>query len=69
METKPTIADFARSAGISIGYACDILNGNRIPPRDRAISIFLRTGRKFGSIAALSDDDIATLVRIEGLAA
>lgn len=66
-DTTPTA--FAAQAGISIPYASQLLSGVRTPSRSLAISIFQRTGRKLGPIAQLSDDDIATLVRIDGLAA
>lgn len=56
-------------AGISKSYASEILSAARTPSRPLAITIFRRTGRKFGPIAGLSDEDIATLERIEGLAA
>lgn len=64
---KPT--EFAKAAGISVSYASEILSTARTPSRPLAITIFRRTGRKFGPIAGLSDEDIATLERIEGLAA
>jgi hypothetical protein len=66
-EPKPTV--FAAQAGISIPYASQILSGVRTPSRPLAISIFQRTGLKLGPIAQLSDDDIATLARIDGIAA
>lgn len=69
METQPTTSAFAAAAGISMAYASEILNGKRTPSRSLAISIFHKTGRKFGPVAGLSDDDIATLARIEGIAA
>ena len=69
MEHPTSPSEFAAAAGISIPYASQILNNRREPSRPLAITIFRRTGRKFGPIAGLSDEDIATLERIEGLVA
>ena len=69
MEQATSPSEFAAAAGISIPYASQILNNKREPSRPLAITIFRRTGRKFGPIVGLSDEDIATLERIEGLAA
>lgn len=48
-----------------MAYASQLLNGKRTPSRALAFSIFERTGRKFGPLASLSDDDVRTLARIE----
>lgn len=69
MADKPSTSDFATAAGISKSYASEILSGVRVPSRSLAITIFLRTGMKFGPISSLADEDIHTLVRIEGAAA
>lgn len=69
MSDNTTPTAFAATAGISVPYASQLLSGARVPSRPLAISIFQRTGRKFGPIAQLSDEDIATLARIDGLAA
>lgn len=60
MET-PT--SFAAAAGISVPYASQILSGVRTPSQALAISIFRRTGRKFGPIANMSDELIDELAR------
>lgn len=49
-----------RAAGISRSYACEILKG-RVPPMDRAIEIFRKTGSKFGALKGLSDSEIGAL--------
>jgi transcriptional regulator with XRE-family HTH domain len=64
MDTKNSPTEFAAAAGISIAYASEILAGKRTPSTRLAIDIFKRTGRKFGSIIAASDDDIAVLDRV-----
>lgn len=64
-----TLTDFADEAGISVSYASEIVRGKRTPSRSLAISIYRKTGRKFGPISALPDTDIDTLERIEGIAA
>jgi len=61
--------DMSNLLGISISYASEILSGVRRPSRPLAINIFMKAGRKFGPVADLTDDDIATLARIEGIAA
>lgn len=55
-----TVAEFADAAGISVGYACEILNG-RAPSVRRAIDIYRRTGRRFGSAIGMSDATMETL--------
>lgn len=69
MEKPIRTSELASAAGISRSYASEILNGIRAPSRVLAISIFNKTGCKFGPVVGLSDDDIATLARIEGIAA
>jgi hypothetical protein len=68
MEAKPKLAEFAAAAGISISYASQLLSEHpkkrRDPSQALAITIYRRTGRKFGPIAHLSDADIAALERI-----
>lgn len=58
-----TPTKFAEAAGISVPYACQLLSGKRKPSQALAISIFRRTGRKFGPIANLPDDVIEHLER------
>lgn len=69
MTDAATPTAFAAQAGISVPYASQLLSGARVPSRSLAIAIFQKTGRKFGPVSDLTDDDIATLARIEGLAA
>ena len=64
-----TPTKFAEAAGISIPYACQLLSGKRKPSQSLAISIFRRTGRKFGPIANLSDETIAEIAEAQGIAA
>lgn len=68
MEQATSPSEFAAAAGISIPYASQLLNNKRSPSRPLAISIYRKTGRKFGPIAGLSDADIDTLERIEAAA-
>lgn len=65
MSDLPSPTDFAGRAGISVPYASQILSGARAPSRALAITIYRRTGRKFGPIAALSDEQIDFLEKIE----
>ncbi len=69
MQNAPAYSDLAEMAGISRSYACEIVTGARRPSRSLAIHIFRKTGWKASPIAALSDDDIDALERIEGIAA
>jgi len=68
MQDMPSPTEMAKATGISVPYASQILSGQRVPSRRLAIAIFQTTGHKFGPVSALSDDDIATLARIEGTA-
>lgn len=69
MEREPSPSEFAAATGISIPYASQLLNNKRQPSRPLAISIYRKTGRKLGPIADLSEEDIDTLERIDGVAA
>lgn len=60
-----TPTSLADATGISLPYASQIISGKRIPPRSLAIHIFRRTGWRASIIEALSDEDMATLERIE----
>jgi transcriptional regulator with XRE-family HTH domain len=62
----PTTAELSEAAGISKGYASDILNGKR-PNLGRpiAIHIYRKTRWKHPSIAALTEDQIDMLEEIE----
>lgn len=63
------VATLARNAGISVSYASMILSGQRPPSLTTAISIFRKTGRKFGPIATATDEDIEVMERVYGAAA
>lgn len=63
--TKPTTKAFSEAAGISIGYASDILNGNRAMPRSLAIHMLQTSGWQHESIAELTDAQITMLAELE----
>lgn len=67
MDASPT--KFAEAAGISVSYASEILSGARVPSQRLAISIFRKTGRKFGPVSNLADGDIDMLERLQELSA
>ena len=69
MDIALTPTALSKAASISVPYASQIISKQRAPSRPLAIIIFRETGHKFGPLAALSDADIETLARIEGLAA
>lgn len=52
-------------AGISKGYASDLLAGNKKPSPSMAVRIFRATGLKLGPVAGLTDDEIALLEKIQ----
>lgn len=62
--TKPTV--LARSAGISVPYASQILNGLRTPTPALAIRIYRKTGMKLPPIAGATDAEIEVLERFAG---
>jgi hypothetical protein len=53
-------------AGISKGYASDLLAGNKTPSPAKALHIMRTTGLKLGPIANLTDDEIALLEKMHG---
>lgn len=53
-------------AGISKGYASDLLAGNKKPSPTMALRIFKATGVKLGPIAGLSEPEIAVLEKMHG---
>lgn len=67
MTVTPT--ELQRRAGISKGYASDLLAGNKVPSPATAIHIMRVTGLKLGPIASLSDDEIAVLEKMHTAAA
>jgi transcriptional regulator with XRE-family HTH domain len=69
METPIKPAELAEQAGISPSYAHMILSGDRTPSLTTAISIFRKTGLKFGPIKTATDDDIEVMARVYGQAA
>lgn len=63
---KPTTSVLAEKAGISKGYASDILNGKRQSlGRPILIHIYRTTGWRHSTIADLTEEDMATLERID----
>jgi hypothetical protein len=64
MDEPPKYSELAAKAGISPSYAHEIVNG-RTPQRPLAIHIFRTTGWRHAILDGLSDEDIATLERID----
>ncbi len=63
---KPTTSELAKAAGISKGYASDILNGNRKAlGRPIAIHIYRTTGWRHSSIADLTEEQMTMLEEID----
>lgn len=65
MDEAPNYAELADAVGISRSYAHEIVNGPKRPARSLAIHIFRRTGWRHPMIAALTDEQIATLEAVE----
>lgn len=66
MSETPTTSELSAAAGISMGYASDILSGKRPSlGRPLAIHIYRKTGWKHQSITGLTEEQIATLEEIE----
>lgn len=65
MAEKPSTTAFAQVAGISIGYASDILNNKRSMPRPLAIKAYRKLGWKHDSIARLTEQQIKVLESVE----
>lgn len=63
--TKPTTSAFAEVAGISMGYASDLLNGKRDMPRSLAIHMLKTSGWQHESIEDLTDAQITMLAELE----
>jgi len=61
--TTPT--KLAEEAGISVPYASQILSGKRVPPLAMALTIFFKTGRRFGPIKTASAVEIDTLAKFQ----
>ncbi len=62
---KPSYKALAEAAGISKGYACDILGDKQPPSRPLAIHIFRKTGWRHSTIEALTPEQIEVLEQIE----
>lgn len=56
--TPLTPTSLKELAGISIGYASMILSGDRSPAPALAISIYRKTGHKFGPLAGMTAERI-----------
>jgi hypothetical protein len=69
MDTQPRLTDFARDAGISKGYASDLLRGNVAASQAKAIEIYRRTGQKVRPIVDMTDEEIGQLEAILSKAA
>lgn len=69
MQEALTPTSLSDATGISVPYASQLLNKRRLPSRQLALAIYHKTGLRFGPLESLSDDDIRTLARIEGVAA
>ena len=66
---KPSPRELRDATGISQSYASMILSGDRTPSLALAVSIYRKTGRKFGPISQASEEDIEVLARLQGEAA
>ncbi len=58
-----TPSELQTRAGISKGYASDLLAGNKRPSPSMALRIFRAAGVKLGPLAPLTDDEIAVFER------
>lgn len=65
MDNRPSTAELAEKAEISLSYASEIVNGKRQPSRPLAIHILRKTGWKHPLIAELSKAQISLLEQIE----
>lgn len=61
---KPSTGEFAAAAGISVSYASEILNDVRQPSETLALSIYKKTGLRFGPLKGLTDEQIGFLASI-----
>lgn len=61
----PTYKEIADAAGISRGYACDILSGRQAPSRALAMFLFRKLGWRHDLIADLTESQIEVLEGIE----
>lgn len=58
-----TPTELSGAAGISVSYASMILSGDRKPPLRMALSIYDKTGLRFGFLAGLKPEEIEPLRR------
>ena len=65
MTITPT--ELQHRAGISKGYASDLLAGNKVPSPATALHIMRTTGLKLGPIASLSDAELSVLAKMHSL--
>lgn len=56
-----TPSTFADAAGISKGFACDLLSRKRPASQAMAIQIYRKTGHKVRPIEGMSDEEISQL--------
>jgi transcriptional regulator with XRE-family HTH domain len=63
MDSQLTVTALSAAAGISKGYACDIMQGNRRPSPALACRIYRTTGQRFGPIVGLSEIEIEDVER------
>lgn len=63
MKKTDKLTDFAAKAGISIGYASQIVAGQRTPTVEMALNIYRRTGRQFGILVGATPAEAKALVR------
>lgn len=64
MQTTASPTLISDRAGISKGYASDLLHGNKKPSDAMAVRIFRSTGLKLGRLASLSDEEVAVLEKM-----
>ena len=65
MVEAPNYVELADAVGISRSYAHEIVNGQKRPSRPLAVHIFRRIGWRHSMLAALTEEQIATLEAIE----
>lgn len=62
---KPTVKELVEAAGISKGYASDILSDTQPPSRRAAIHILRTTGWRHALLDGLSDEQIDVLESVD----
>lgn len=63
--SKPSLKTVTDLAGISKGYASDILNHKQAPSRPLAVLLYRHTGWKHPCIAELSDEQLVASELLE----